>query len=70
MKTPHESHRLLSGLVAAIGSAWSSKAKKARTRRVRLVSWAGRADTDSWFLLQLEESKNRALYYNARNQVR
>jgi hypothetical protein len=68
---PRESHGLLSGVMAAIGSAWTSRrARKAGTRKVQLVSWARQADTDSWFLLQLEQSKNRALYYYTRNQTR
>ena len=41
-----------------------------KRRSIQLVSWAGRADTDSWFQLQLEQSKNRALIYYTKNQVR
>ncbi|TMI50710.1 hypothetical protein E6H15_05470 [Candidatus Bathyarchaeota archaeon] len=66
-----ESHRLFGGIVAAIGSVWTSRrAKKPEARKVRLVSWASRANTDSWFKLQIEQSKSRGLYYYTRNQAR
>ncbi len=44
--------------------------RRPRPRSVRLVTWAGRANTDSWFQAQLEQSKNRALIYYTKNQVR
>jgi len=66
-----ESHSLFGGIVAAIGSVWTSRrAKKLEARKVRLVSWASRANTDSWIKLQIEQSKSRGLYYYARNQIR
>ena len=66
-----ESRNLFKGLIAAIGSAWTSrKSRRTRAHEVRFVSWAGRADTDNWFRLQLEQGKDRVLYYYVRNQVR
>jgi hypothetical protein len=60
-----------SGLMGAIGSVRTEKKeKRTRPRSIQLVSWAGRADTDGWFRAQLEESKNRALIYYTKNQIR
>jgi len=62
---------VFSSLIGAIGSVRTAKKeKRARTRSIQLVSWAGRADTDGWFRAQLERSKNRALIYYNKNQIR
>jgi hypothetical protein len=69
--TTHRSRGILTALVAAIGSAWTlGRDRKTKARAVRYVSWAGRAQTDSWFQFQLEQSKSRALYYYSRNETR
>jgi len=58
-------------LIGAIGVVRiARRERRPKPRSVRLVSWAGRANTDSWFQLQLEQSKNRALIYYIKNQVR
>lgn len=44
--------------------------RRPKSQRTQLVSWAGRANTDSWFQLQLEQSRNRALIYYTKNQLR
>jgi hypothetical protein len=60
-----------SGLIGSVGSVRvAGRERKAKPRSIQLVSWAGRADTDGWFLAQLEQSKNRALIYYTRNQIR
>jgi len=62
---------MFSGLIGAIGSVRTARRdRRARPRSIRLVSWAGRANTDAWFLAQLEQSKNRALIYYTKNQIR
>lgn len=57
------------GLVSAVGSVSFARREK-RTKHVQLVSWAGRAETDTWFRAQLEQSKNQALIYYVKNQIR
>jgi len=60
-----------SSLIGAIGAVrTATKEKRARPRSIQFVSWAGRADTDAWFRAQLEQSKNRALIYYTKNQIR
>jgi hypothetical protein len=68
--TTRGSHAILNALAAAIGSAWNLGKDKKKEQSLRHVSWAGRAQTDSWFVFQLEQSKSRALYYYSRNQTR
>jgi len=59
------------GLIGAVGAGRIGRRERGpKLRSIRLVSWAGRANTDSWFQLQLEQSKNRALIYYTKNQVR
>ena len=61
----------LSSLSSEIGSVRTmTKEKRVRRRSIQLVSWAGRADTDAWFRAELELSKNRALIYYTKNQIR
>jgi len=61
----------LSSLSSEIGSVRTmTKEKRVRRRSIQLVSWAGRADTDAWFRAELEQSKNRALIYYTKNQIR
>jgi hypothetical protein len=61
----------LTGLISAVGAGRvARRERRSKPRSMRLVSWAGRANTDSWFQLQLEQSKNRALIYYTKNQVR
>ena len=69
-KRARGSRGIFSGLIAAIGSAWTSRKTRTVEPKVRLVAWAVRANTDSWFLLQLEQQRNSALYYYARSQIR
>jgi hypothetical protein len=60
-----------SNLIRAIGSVRTvRKERREKPRSLRLVSWAGRAETDAWFLAQLEQSKNRTLVYYTKRQVR
>ncbi|OLB70064.1 hypothetical protein AUI06_07245 [archaeon 13_2_20CM_2_52_21] len=62
---------MLSSLVGAVGSTRTARnRKKAKSRGIQLVSWAGRANTDAWFLAQLEQSRSRGLIYYAKNQFR
>lgn len=59
------------GLLSAVGGVRTvRRERRPKPRSIRLVSWAARANTDSWFQLQLEQSKNRALIYYIKNQVR
>src|SRR6266851_10529870 len=59
------------GLISAVGRVRMVRGeRRPRPRSVRLVTWAGRANTDSWFQAQLEQSKNRAVIYYTKNQVR
>jgi len=59
------------GLISSVGGVrMVRRERRPKVPRIRLVSWAGRANTDSWFQLQLEQSKNRALIYYTKNQVR
>jgi len=60
-----------SGLIGAVGAVRvARKDRRTKPRSIRLISWAGRANTDAWFLMQLEQSKNRALLYYTKNQIR
>jgi hypothetical protein len=71
VKMVRELHGLLASIVAAIGTTWTSRrAEMSRDQKVRFVTLTGRADAYSGFLFQVEQSKSRALYYNARNQLR
>ena len=59
------------GLASAVGSVRIARRdRRTKVRNVRLVSWAGRAETDTWFRAQLEQSKNQALIYYVKNQIR
>jgi hypothetical protein len=59
------------GLIGAVGAGRVARRdRRPKPRSIRLVNWAGRANTDSWFQLQLEQSKNRALIYYTKKQVR
>ncbi len=60
-----------SGLVGAVGAVRVlRKNRRTKARSIRMISWAGRANTDAWFLMQLEQSKNRGLIYYTKNQIR
>ena len=60
-----------SGLIGAVGAVRvARKDRRTKPRSIRLISWAGRANTDAWFLMQLEQSKDRALLYYTKNQIR
>jgi len=59
------------GLITAVGGVrMVRRERRPKPQSIHLVSWAGRADTDSWFQIQLEQSRNRALIYYTKNQVR
>lgn len=59
------------GLIGTIRSTRTARSERgAKPRNIQFVSWAGRANTDAWYLSQLEQSRNRALIYYAKNQIR
>ena len=72
IKVARESNGIIAGFLAAIGSARPGRREKEKgPRNVKIVSWAGRANTDSWFQFEIQQQKDRAaLYYYARNQVK
>src|SRR5437879_12967132 len=59
-----------SGLIGAVGAVRVAREdRRTKPRSIRLISWAGRADTDAWILMQLEQGKNRALIYYTMNII-
>src|SRR5260370_18779584 len=64
-------HEAFTGLISAVGGVRMVRIeRRPKPRSIQLVSWAGRADTDRWFQIQLEQSKNTCLIYYTKNQVK